>query len=77
MMPAQASSAFRGLFKLAFAVPVAAAFVLTGCGGGDATPVEEQGTPPDLDPMIQMEDTTSDPTLDVDDAGGTDPAISG
>lgn len=76
MMPIQGSFDFRGLFKLAFAIPVAACFVLAGCGEGDV-PVEEQATPPELDPTIQMENTTTeDPSLGAD-AAEDDPAISG
>ncbi len=76
MMPVQGSFNFRGLFKLAFAVPVAASFVIAGCGG-DTTPIQEPGTPPELDPTIQMENTTTeDPSLGAD-AAEDDPAISG
>lgn len=76
MMPVKGTSDFRGLFKFVFAVPLAASFVLTGCGSGGETPGEEGVTPPDLDPMIQMENTTDDPSSNVDGAAD-DPAISG
>ena len=76
MMPIQGSFNFRELFKLTFAIPVVACFVLAGCGEAEVPP-EEQATPPDLDPTIQMEDTTTeDPSVGVD-ASEDDPAISG
>ena len=74
MMPVRGPSDFRKFLKVAFVVPVAASFVLSGCGAeSEELPME---TSPDLDPMIQMEDTTADPSLDVDNTVD-DPAVSG